>query len=313
MGNARMITEGAMLLAIFSIMLGIAIYVPFSAILFQLFFVLPFLLYAAKHPTKYSLLFFVLAFILSFFIGSVLGVTITILYGITGLIMGYGIQKNEKKGNIYIASSIGFLFSLLLVFVAAKVFFQLDFIDEYQQMFKNTVNQYMDTLTALGQTPTTELREQLLGMGNLIGSMAPTILAGGAFITVLILIAVNFPIVKRLKVQVPKFRPFRNVTFSKAMVWIYLIVLLCSMFITDDTNSYFQMVILNATFLLQFLLVIQGLSFVFYYAHMKRWVIVIPILVVVATIFLPFLLSIVSVLGIIDIGFSLRQRMNTKV
>lgn len=302
-----------MLLAIFSIMLGIAIYVPFSAILFQLFFVLPFLLYAAKHPTKYSLLFFLLAFILSFFIGSVLGVTITILYGITGLIMGYGIQRKETKGNIYIASSIGFLFSLLLVFVVAKVFFQLDFIDEYQQMFKNTVNQYMDTLTALGQAPSTELREQLLGMGNLIGSIAPTILAGGAFITVLILITVNFPIVKRLKVQVPKFRPFRHVTFPKALVWIYLIVLLSSLFVTDDTNSFFQMVTLNATFLLQFLLVIQGLSFVFFYAHMKRWVKVIPILVVVATIFLPFLLSIVSVLGIIDIGFSLRQRMNTKV
>lgn len=313
MGNARVITEGAMLLAIFAIMLGIAIYVPFSSIVLQFVFVLPFLLFAAKHPVKYSLPFLVLTFIISFFLGSVIGVTITLLYGITGLIMGYGIQKSESKGNIYIASSIGFLFSLLLLFVVAKLFFQLDFIAEYQQMYRDTVNQYMDTLTNLGQTPPLELKEQLLEMGNLISSIAPTVLAGGAFITVFILIAVNFPIAKRLKLQVPKFNPFRNFSFPKMIVWIYLVVLLCSLFITEDTGSFFQMVILNASFILQFLLVIQGLSFVFYYAHMKKWVKVIPILVVIFTFLLPFLLSIIRVLGIIDIGFSLRQRLNNKV
>ncbi|GIN59569.1 membrane protein [Lederbergia ruris] len=313
MGNARVLTEGAMFLAIFSIMLGVAIYVPFTAIVLQFVFLLPFLLFAAKHPIKYSLLFFMLAFIISFFLGSVIGVTITLLYGVTGLIMGHGIQRNEAKGNIYVASSIGFLFSLLVLFVVAKLFFQFDVINEYQQMFKNTVNQYMDALTALGQTPSMELREQLLEMGNLIGSMAPTVLASGAFITVLILIAVNFPIAKWLKVEVPRFKPFRNVTFPKVIVWIYLVVLLCSMFITDDTSSFFQMVILNAVFLLQILLMIQGFSFIFYYAHFKKWVKIIPIMAVIFMILLPFLLSIVRVLGIIDIGFNLRQRLNHKM
>lgn len=312
MRNARVLTEGAMMLAIYAIMLGIAVFVPFSSIILQLIFVLPFLLFAAKHPVKYSLLFLVLAFIISFFLGSFIGATITLLYGIPGLIMGYGIQKGRTKGNIFVSSSIGFLFSLLLIFVIAKIFFQVDFIEEYQQMFRDTVNQYMEALTALGQTPPMELREQLLDMGNIIGLMAPTVLASGAFVVMIILIAINFPIAKALKVPVPKFQPFRNVNFPKVVVWIYLIVLLSSLFVTDDTNSFFQMVILNASFLLQILMVIQGLSFVFFLAHMKKWTIVIPILATVFTIVLPFLLPIVRVLGIIDVGFSLRQRLSNK-
>ncbi|MCJ7842854.1 YybS family protein [Lederbergia sp. NSJ-179] len=313
MGNARVLKEGAMLLAIFFIMLGVAVFVPFTSIIIQFVFILPFVLFSARHPMKYLIPFFVITFIVSFFIGSYIGMTIAFLYGVTGLVMGYGIQKRESKGNIYIASSIAFLFGLLLLLIVAAMIFHLNFIDEYQQMFKDTVDQYMDALASLGQTPSMEIQEQLINMGNLIGSMAPTILAGAAFVTVLILMAVNFPIVRRLGVTVPKFKAFRHVNFPKAIVWVYLVVLLFSFFITEDSSSFFQMVILNATFLLQILLVIQGLSFVFYFAHMKKWVKIIPIFVVILTIMLPFLLSIISVLGIIDIGFSLRQRINNKV
>ena len=42
---------------------------------------------------------------------------------------------------------------------------------------------------------------------------------------------------------------------------------------------------------------------------MKKWAKVIPIIVVILTFFIPVVLSIVRMLGIIDLGFNLRQRL----
>lgn len=307
-----MLTEGALMLAIYIVMLIISINIPIISVIMQFFLILPFILYSAKYPMKYVSIYAIGAIFLSFIVGSIVGLAFTFLYGATGIMMGYGIRKKESKQTIYIASSMTLLGSIIFFIVITAVFFKINFLDEFTNLYRTSINQYTDTLERLGQSPPAELQEQLDQMINLISSMAPSLFIGTAFISVIILMVIHFPIIKRLGVDVPKFQPFRDFKFPKSILWLYLIVLLVSLFTNSDSGTYMHMALLNASFILQTLLVIQGLAFVYYYANAKKWPTAIPIIAVVLTIFIPTVLMIVRLIGIIDLGFDLRQRLNKK-
>ena len=103
-------------------------------------------------------------------------------------------------------------------------------------------------------------------MIQLMNSMAPTLLVGAAFIPVFVIMSINLPIIKRLGVKVPKFQPFRLLKFPKSILWYYLIVIILSLVVNVESGTYWYMVFVNAASILQLLLVIQGLSFTFYFS-----------------------------------------------
>jgi uncharacterized protein YybS (DUF2232 family) len=81
------------------------------------------------------------------------------------------------------------------------------------------------------------------------------------------------------------------------------------MFIQVQEGSYLYIAILNLNLILPIIMTIQGFSFLFLYCYKKEYPKFIPIVVVVLSIFIPFLFSLMSFLGIIDLGFSLRNRL----
>ncbi len=307
--NTRMLTEGAIMFAVFVVLLLITLYVPIVSIILQYFLVIPFLLYSAKYPIKNSLLFLLATVLVSFIIGSFGGIAFAIIFGTLGLMMGYGIRKKYSKEIIYVSSSFVFLASIIVLFIVSASFFELNFITELGAILRESVDQSLNTFTALGQSPPAIVEEQLDKMIEMIGLMTPFLFTAFAFITVIIIILITFPIIKRLGIDVPKFKPFRLLQFPKSILWYYLLILITTLFIKTEQGSYLNMVLLNGDLILQILLVLQGLAVIFYYAHYKKWNIAIPIVAVVLTVFIPLFLPFVSLLGIIDIGFDLRRRL----
>lgn len=307
--NTRMLTEGAIMIAVFVVLLLITLYVPIVSIILQYFLVIPFLLYSAKYPIKNSLLFLLATVLVSFIIGSFGGIAFAIIFGTLGLMMGYGIRKKYSKEIIYVSSSFVFLASIIVLFIVSASFFELNFITELGAILRESVDQSLNTFTALGQSPPAIVEEQLEKMIEMIGLMTPFLFTAFAFITVIIIILITFPIIKRLGIDVPKFKPFRLLQFPKSILWYYLLILITTLFIKTEQGSYLNMVLLNGDLILQILLVLQGLAVIFYYAHYKKWNIAIPIVAVVLTVFIPLFLPFVSLLGIIDIGFDLRRRL----
>ncbi|MBS4207148.1 YybS family protein [Bacillus sp. FJAT-50079] len=313
MNKTRMLTEGAMMLAIFTVLLWISIYVPVIMIIVQLILILPFLLYSSKYPLKSAILLLIGSIMISFLVGPwIATVPFTVLFGTTGMMAGYGVRTGKSKIIIYISSSIVFLFNLVLGFAIASKFFQIHFLDELTQMLRSSTSQYIEALEKLGQAPPANLQEQMNEMISMIGSMAPSLLIGTAFFTVWLILVINLPIVKRLGVDVPKFEPFRKLRFPKSVLWYYLIALILTLVMNPEEGTYLYMVLINGAFILQTLLVIQGLSFIFFFAYEKKWPMIVPIIAVVLTFIMPIFLSIVRMLGIIEIGFDLRQRMGNK-
>lgn len=307
-----MLTEGALMLAIFAVLLFISLFVPIVMIVTQFFLILPFLLYSAKYPLKNTVILIIGAIFITLLIGNIVMVPIAIIFGTTGMIMGYGVRTGKSKLIIYLASSITFLINIVLFYVLASIFFSINFIDEIAKIFNTSFDQYTETLQSFGQNPPDKLQEQLNEMLNLMSSMAPMFFIIMAFSTVILLIVINFPIAKRLGTPVPKFGAFRELRVPKSILWYYLAAMVLTLIVNPEPGSYMYMVLINGAAILQILLVIQGLAFIFFYSHLKKWPIVLPVLAVIFTFILPIFLSIVRMLGIIDIGFNLRSYLEKK-
>ena len=214
MKNTRMLTEGTLMLAIFTVLLLLSLFVPMAMLVTQFFLILPFLLYSAKYPVKNAIILVIGSVLISLMMGIVLA-PFAILFGTTGTVMGYCIRTGKSKIITYMASSMAFLVNIVLIFAAASTFFKLNFIDELVETARTSIDQYSNILIKLGQSPDPKLTEQMNEMISLMGTIAPTLLVGSAFITVILLMVVNFPIMKRLGVRCSSLSAFPFIEVSK--------------------------------------------------------------------------------------------------
>jgi uncharacterized protein YybS (DUF2232 family) len=66
------------------------------------------------------------------------------------------------------------------------------------------------------------------------------------------------------------------------------------------------------TYILQFILILQGYTFIFYFCDQKGISKAISITIAIVAFLVPIFLYIIGILGIIDLGFDLRKGYNKK-
>lgn len=312
MKNTYRLTEGAILLAIFAVMLLITLYIPGLGLVVNFFLSLPFLFFGAKHDWKSTAVFTLAAVLLSMILGSFLAMPLAFAFGTTGAVMGYMIRQGKSKFAIYIAGSLVFLLNIVAQYALSVVLFKINFIDEMMDLFRSSVDQSLKMLEQLGQTPDDKLVKQFESMIDMIEVLIPSMFVMSSFLMVFLLMLVSMPILKRFGIKVPNWPPFREFNLPKSILWYYLFTMIAALIVQPEQGTYWFWVISNLSFILQMLMVLQGVSLVFYITHLKGYPKAVPIIVLVLIFLLPFVLYIVRILGIIDLGFDLRKRLGEK-
>lgn len=308
MKNVRVITEGALLLAVYIVLLLVYLYIPIIYIISAMFLVLPFLLYSAKHPFKYSLVFLVASLIISALIGTVLSLPISFIFGTTGIVMGYCVKIKKSKFVILVVSSITFLIDLLLAYMVAVKFFHMNFIQDSIKMIRESFQQSAQILKALGQAQADQVTSQLDNILSLFQTMFPTLLVVSSFVFVWLFMIINFPIARRFGVKVPKWEPFHKIQLPKSVLWYYLITMVLSLLVHPKSGGYIAMALLNLAFIFQILMLIQGFSLIYYFGHIQKWPKgILALITVIAFVFSPSMF-IILLLGIIDLGMNIRSK-----
>ena len=107
----------------------------------------------------------------------------------------------------------------------------------------------------------------------------------------------------------PKLIPFRNLLFPKSIIIYYLIS--AFVMLVKPLHDIYEMrlIVVNLYPLLQLILTIQGLSFVYYLTYIKNMGNFLRIVSIVA-VFIPLLSQIIHLIGVLDIGFDLRKKIN---
>jgi uncharacterized protein YybS (DUF2232 family) len=311
--NAHKLTEGAILLAVFAVLLLITTYIPIvgSIILFVL--PLPFIMFSAKTSLKNIVAFFLAAIFISFIITSLMGLGLTLIYGSTGVIIGYMLQKGKSRTSVLISSSLTVMAGFVIFYAVSVVFLKMDIIHELTTVLNESVKSSQDILKSMGNEDQIKLlKEQNTSMIKMIEVLAPSILIIASIFSAFMIQWLSFPIAKRFGVKVQPWGSFRNLSLPRSLLWYYLIAMVLNILIHPEEGTFLATVLVNLKYILEMFLLVQGFSFLFYIFHQRLVLKGVRLLVVILAFMIPIFHYIIMILGITDIGLDLRKRFVKK-
>jgi uncharacterized protein YybS (DUF2232 family) len=138
--------------------------------------------------------------------------------------------------------------------------------------------------------------------------MLPFFLLVLAAFYVMLTHAVTRRLLKKSTTPLPGLPPMHEWRLPKSMVWYFLIMLVIGLFITTQSDLYFQMIVYNLLPLFMVLFVTQAVGLLYAFVHFKNWNRYIPLLMILLCL-LPPVLYLVCLLGVMDILMPLRQRL----
>lgn len=307
MKRVNVLTEGAILLALFTVLTLMTLYLPLIGAFLMIFLPLPFILYSVRHGIKAAVTLMAASILITLLVGSLFALPLTLTYAISGIVMGYFYKKKQTPGAL-IGGTIAFLISFVVMYAAAVAFFQIDPIKEATSSMDETIEMARSMMAAIGQEANEAAINQFEEQMKYIGYLIPSMLVSVSFIFALLSHAATIPVLKRLKIKSVPLKPFREWKLPTSIVWYYLIVSFL-LFFDLEKGSFLFIAVLNLMFVLQVLLVVQGFSFIFFYSYVKNYSKAIPIAAIILSLILPILMYIVRILGIIDLAFNLRGRV----
>ncbi|MBK3496802.1 YybS family protein [Viridibacillus sp. YIM B01967] len=300
--RTQRLTQGAMMVALFTVLSAIVSYVPVLSVITIWFIPLPIAWYSAMYDRKASSLVAIVSIVLTILISGILALPLAVVFCLAGFIIGDAIRTKKSKVFLLMSTGVTVLISTAFMYVISVKFFKIDFLKELMTGVRKSYeksNELAESIT--GKAPFTA--EQLENMFNLMDMAMPTLITMSVFILTFLLITVNLPLLKRLGITVPKFASFRDLKLPRSVLWYYMLVLIVTLFIKPESGTFIYIAFLNISFILNMLLLLQGISFIQYYMHQQGWP---KWTVVVGTILALPLQSFVTLLGIVDLGFNIR-------
>ncbi|HHQ2463536.1 YybS family protein [Bacillus cereus group sp. MYBK245-2] len=290
-------------------LLFISMYVPILGTVVTFALPLPFILLTIRYKLSNAFVIFTAAFLIVVFVSQPIGLVKTVVFGLMGIVLGCMYKKQRKPLEILITGSLAYLISIMLIYVASIKFFNIDFIKQIQNMFNKSVVQSEKIASVAGMPISKEQKELFVQMNDILQVVFPSILVMVSVCLSWITIIISGSALKKLKHDVIPWPKFKDIQLPKSIVWYYVIFILLSTFIKVEPTSYLHMVFSNLYVIFALLLVLQGLTFITFLAHSKGFTKGVPIISFIACMFIPMLFPLVTILGIIDLGISLRSKI----
>lgn len=308
--QSRKLAHGAMMVALFAVLMAIVFYVPMANIIAMIFAPLPIIWYSATYNRKSSLLVAISAIIVTFFIGGLLILPLSLIFAAVGMAIGDAIFNKKSKVYMFISTSIVVLITFSIQYLLSVRLFGIDFISESLKLMRSSYTESIKMAEKIsGQATPKEVIENMNRALDTLEMTIPASITLGVLFLSFLIITVNLPILKRLKVDVPKFSKFSELRLPRAVLWYYLITLSINLFVRPEVDSTLAMIMLNVSMILWVLLTIQGIAFIHFvidaYGQPK-------FIKVLSTIIAIPLYSFVILIGIIDLGFNAREYIQEK-
>jgi len=301
--QTKKLAQGAMMAAVFALLIAISYYVPGLWVVTIIISPLPIAWYSASYERSQAISMTIVAIAIAFFLGGLLILPIAVVCGVAGLVIGDAIRLKKSKLYLFIATSLAMLFTFAIIYLISIRLFNVDFIKESFDLWRESFIQAVNLSEQVsGQVVMS--KDQLDLTVNIINAVIPAFITIIVALLALTIISINLPLLKRFKINVPKFSQFKSMRLPKAVLWYYLIVLTVTIFINPAVGTPLYVIILNFSVILWVLLTLQGVSFIYFVIDEKE----LPKFLKVLTAFfsVPFY-SVVLLVGVFDLGFNIRQ------
>lgn len=302
-----MLQDGVKNLAIFFLFIFVTLFIPLLG-LFSIFLLpIPFIVFTKNYGYKSGIVLGIIAFLLMFII-TPLSLPIIVSFVAGGIVVGELYKRNFKAFPVLLGGALTYIAALILNYIGSIVLLDINPITSIQNVLKESVEISREMFTAIGQEGELALEAAHIFINHL-SYIAPTIIIVIGVCYAFITQVISYFVLRWLKESVSFFPPLREWSFPKAFIWYYLFTYLFILFGFEE-GSPLHIVLANFSPILECVMIIQGFAFIFYYFFYKKKSTAIPIVLLFVSFVFPILLQIVIILGIIDLGFDLRKRLN---
>lgn len=297
--TTKSLVNGAMMIAIYLVFLSlytIGIFPSIAALMLPI----PIIVFSLKSK-KFSeiIILFIGCALGSAIIASIFGLLTTAVYGLSGVLIGWGYVKKWPYWQRILNSGIVYMIGFpIIIHILSGMWVSEALLSVFNESFSLITNQMPEV---------SEQAELLQDMMNTrLPQMIPTLLLlsgmGISFVTDLIAQI----ILKRLRIEVPRFGNIRNLQLGSRLAMLYVLSQFAFILFTQPE---IQFVLINLVLLLNVLFIVQGIVVLFSFFGSRRKGISIMI-----TIFLILTNTtlVLSMLGVMDAMFDYRRRFKKR-
>lgn len=294
-------------LLIYLVLLSSVLFFPFIGIIVAVFVPVPLAWLTFRHDWRQGTITALISSLLLSFIFGPFSLIFTILFAMPGVLIGYFFQQNRSAFSVLAVAGLSITAGVVLLYAGTNIFLNIDPVQSFQSAMYESLETSEDMIDLM-DPQNGMLVEEMESSIDYISVVAPVILVMISVIYSFLVQLTSGHILRKDGHEIVRFPPFRTWGFPKEFIWYYLVVLMLS-FVSLETGSALYIALENLLPLLHIIMTIQGLSFIFFYFNHKGRSITWPIIIVILAVLLPIFLHLIRILGIIDLGFNLRERM----
>ena len=189
----------------------------------------------------------------------------------------------------------------------------INIVDEFTKMFDQSFEQARTMMSAMGQEDQLkQFTEQMAQFTSLFQTLLPSFVVIVSIIMTALMVLASKSVMNRTRFARLEIGRLRDLSLPRSLLWYYLLSMLLILFIQPEQGEFLYTALMNIQFILEFFIMLQGISLLFFYSHSKGWSKGIPIFVVILTAIIPIASSFVRILGVMDLGFRLRESIQNK-
>lgn len=273
---------------------------------------IPFVVYSYHFGFQSGFFMLFGATVLASVVATVFSFPVTLLTGLGGVCLGGAMHKKRDAYETWVIGSLGFIGGLVAVYVLTQALFGVNWMEEIQVGIDESLNMTENILGSVGGEDTEATIQMLREQMESLPDYLPSILAATGIVMALISQWLSYKLLNRLEKAGLYFPPVREMRLPTSILWYYFIALILNLIFMEQEGIWY-IASINVFTLTGLLLMLQGFSFIFFYSHRKNWSKAVPVMAIILSVLLPqIFLYLVRILGIIDIGFPLREKVKEK-
>lgn len=313
--NTSKLTEASMITGILVIIAFIAQFISVA----MFFYPTPAIILAKRRGIKYSALALVAAdLIITILLGVNTGFMFFVLYTPFSLALSYGVYKNEKAGKTMIYGTAAYMVSFVVYIFLMDAIMGINFVDQLQTMYAESYKMAEEAVDKMGPSMNAEqlkqYKEMITAMKQsstfILTNLFPAIVVAVSAIASYInyLIAEKFS--KRFKIYINEHTRFSYFSFPRTFMVAMATLLLIS-YLLSAFKINVQAIQLNLFTLVFLAMVLQGLAVIKFFIEKSNATKTLKTFLVIMTVyfvtFVPGMILMVALVGLVDISIDLRK------
>ena len=303
--------EGGLVIAIAVILGLVSTYVPIIGMFVDFFWALPFAVLSVRlgiQKAAYALMATII--LLSLFIGPIFTIRLALSYGLTGLALGFAIQKNFGAVKIFMITLTAAFVAQIVAIALLLFVMDINFLETQIALVKESFEETFAMYETLGvdQAQIAQAKSQVEPAIKLLSLLIPTLLLLMALINTAICFYVAKWIFPKIGLSVPEMPPFSQWHFPSFFGYLMILAFLGIYWGETRDLRILYTVSVNANILALLAGFIQGLSVLTFAAERFNVSKLIRRLVFLIIILNFMLFQIIAITGLFDMFFDYRRR-----